>query len=304
MASKGRMFAGCTVALVTPFRDGEVDHRALQRAVDWQIDQGTTILSPAGTTGEACTLTRAEHEQLIATVVEQTAGRALVLAGTGSCSTAEAIRLTRFAAEAGADGALVVAPYYNRPTQEGLYAHFAHIADASRLPLVVYNVPSRTACHLEPETIERLAHHDRIIAIKEASGSLDQASEILARTELTVLSGNDSLTLPMLSVGAEGVISVVANLVPKEMIALVDACRQGDFAKARRLHVHLFPLSQALMNLAPNPITVKTAIAMIGQGNGELRLPLTPPDLRVRETLSVILSRHGLRVVHESGAGA
>src|SRR5208337_3797698 len=209
MASKGQLFAGCTVALVTPLRDGEVDRGALQRMVDWQIDQGAAILSPAGTTGEAPTLTRIEHERVIATVVEQAAGRARVLAGTGSCSTAEAVRLTRFAAEAGADGALVVAPYYNRPTQEGLYAHFAHIADASRLPLVVYNVPSRTGCHLEPETIERLAHHDRIIAVKEASGSLDQASEILARTELTVLSGNDSLTLPMLAVGAEGVISVV-----------------------------------------------------------------------------------------------
>ena len=303
MASKGRIFAGCTVALVTPFRDGEIDHKALQRAVDWQIDQGTPILSPAGTTGEAPTLTRVEHERVIATVVEHTAGRARVLAGTGSCSTAEAIRLTRFAAEAGADGALVVAPYYNRPTQEGLYAHFTHIADASRLPLVIYNVPSRTGCHLEPETIERLAHHERIVAIKEASGSLDLASEILSRTELTVLCGNDTLTLPMLAVGAEGVVSVVANLVPKEMVALVDACRQGDFARARRLHVHLFPLSQALMSLAPNPITVKTAIALIGLGNGELRLPLTAPDLRVRETLSVILSRHGLRV-HESGAGA
>ncbi len=303
MASKGQLFAGCTVALVTPLRDGEVDRGALQRMVDWQIDQGTAILSPAGTTGEAPTLTRIEHERVIATVVEQAAGRALVLAGTGSCSTAEAVRLTRFAAEAGAAGALVVAPYYNRPTQDGLYAHFARIAEASPLPLVLYNVPTRTGCHLEPQTVERLAHVANIVAIKEASGSVDLASEILCRTDLTVLSGNDTLTLPMLAIGAEGVISVVANLVPKEMISLVEACRRQDYSKARRLHTHLFPLCQALMNLAPNPIAVKTALALIGQGNGELRLPLTAPDLRVREQLSVILSRHGLRV-HESGAGA
>ena len=202
-----------------------------------------------------------------------------------------------------ADGALVVAPYYNRPTQDGLHAHFARIAESSPLPVVLYNVPARTGSHLEPQTVERLAHIDNIVAIKEASGSLDQASEILCRTELTVLSGNDTLTLPMLSIGAEGVISVVANLVPREMIALLAAFQREDYGQARRLHGSLFPLSQALMNLAPNPIPVKTALALIGQGNGELRLPLTPPDLRVHEQLSVILSRHGLRVL-ESGAGA
>jgi 4-hydroxy-tetrahydrodipicolinate synthase len=303
MESKGSQFAGCTVALVTPFRDGEIDYPLLQRAVDWQIEQGTTILSPGGTTGEVSALAHAEHERVILAVVEHAAGRARVLAGTGSSSTAEAIRLTRFAAEAGADGALVVAPYYCRPTQQGLYAHFSRIADSSRLPLVLYNVPSRTACDLEPDTIERLAHHERIVAIKEASGSLDRASEVLARTNLTVISGNDSLTLPMMALGAEGVISVTANLVPREMIALVEACRGDDFPRARRLHARLFPLCQALLNLAPNPIPVKTALALMGRGNGELRLPLTPPDRRVREILSVALSRHGLRV-HESGAVA
>jgi 4-hydroxy-tetrahydrodipicolinate synthase len=303
MATKGRMFAGCTVAMVTPFRDGEPDFPALLRAVDWQIEQGTPVLGPAATTGEAPTLTTLEHERIIASVVERAAGRAQVLAGTGSCSTAQAVRMTRFAAEAGADGALVVAPYYNRPTQDGLYAHYARIADSSPLPLVLYDVPARTGCRLEPETIERLADHERIVAIKEASGSLDQASEILGRTDLTVLSGNDTLTLPMMALGAEGVVSVVANLVPREMNALVDACRQGELPRARKLHGHLFPLSQALMNLAANPIPVKTALALIGQGTGELRLPLVPPGLRVREALSVTLSRHGLRV-HDAGAGA
>jgi 4-hydroxy-tetrahydrodipicolinate synthase len=240
---------------------------------------------------------------VIETVAEHSAGRASVLAGAGSCSTAEALRLTRTAAEAGADGALVVAPYYNRPAQDGLYAHYSRLADGSPVPLVLYNVPARTGCHLEPETIERLAHHDQIVAIKEASGSLDQASEIILRTNLTVLCSNDSLAVPMLALGAEGVVSVVANIVPKEMIALVEAVQQEDLTRARHLHGHLFPLCQALMNLAPNPVAVKTALALIGQGNGELRLPLIPPELRVREKLSVALSLFGLRV-QEPGAGA
>ena len=295
MASKGQVFAGCTVALVTPLRDGEVDTGALRRMVDWQIDQGTTILSPAGTTGEAPTLTR--HRARAGHRRRDRTGR-----GQGSRPGRHGLVLDRRSRPAHPlcrggrrRRRLVVAPYYNRPTQEGLYA-ICRIAEASPLPLVLYNVPDRTGCHLEPQTVERLDHVDNIVAIKEASGSVDQASEILCRTELTVLSGNDTLTLPMLAVGAEGVISIVANLVPKEMIALVDAFRREDYSKARRMHTHLFPLCQALMNLAPNPIAVKTALALIGQGNGELRLPLTPPDVRLREQLSVILSCHGLRV--------
>src|SRR3954453_23301844 len=201
MASKGRMFAGCTVALITPFRDGEVDYAALKDLVDWQGAQGAHVLSPVGTTGESPTLSHDEHERVIATVVERAAGRVKVLPGTGSNATSEAIRLTRFAAKAGADGALLVAPYYNRPTQEGLFAHFAKISESVDLPQVLYNVPSRTGRNVEPETIERLSRMGPIVAVKEASGSLDQVSEILGRTELTVLSGDDSLTLPMLSVG-------------------------------------------------------------------------------------------------------
>ncbi len=186
------MFAGCTVALVTPFRDGEVDYAALRALVDWQIEQGTPSLSPVGTTGESPTLSHDEHERVIATVVEQAAGRAKVLAGTGSNATSEAIRLTRFAAKAGADGALLVSPYYNRPTQEGLYAHFAKIAEACDLPQVLYNIPARTGRNVEPETIERLAHLGPIVAVKEASGSLDQVSDLVVRTDLTILSGDDS----------------------------------------------------------------------------------------------------------------
>jgi 4-hydroxy-tetrahydrodipicolinate synthase len=288
------MFAGCTVALVTPFKDGDVDYAGLRELVDWHIAQGTPILSPVGTTGESPTLTHAEHEHVIATVVEQSAGRAKVLAGTGSNATAEAVRLTKFAQKAGADGALLVAPYYNRPTQEGLFAHFARVAENTTLPMVLYNVPARTGRNVEPETIERLAKIGPIVAIKEASGSLDQVSDILVRTDLTVLSGDDSLTLPMLAVGAAGVVSVVANLVPGDVIAMIAAFEQGDLAGARSRHAALFPLCRDLLGVATNPIPVKTALAMLGRGNGELRLPLCPPDERGRQALRRSLVRCGL----------
>ena len=294
MSSKGRIFTGCTVALVTPFRNGAVDYRALQESVDWQIAQGTPVLSPVGTTGESPTLSHDEHMRVIATVVEHTAGRAKVLAGTGSNATAEAVHLTRFAAQAGADGALLVSPYYNRPTQEGLFAHFARVAESVDLPLVLYNVPARTGRNIEPATVERLAKIGPIVAIKEASGALDQVSDILVRTDLTVLSGDDSLTLPMLAVGAEGVVSVVANLVPNDVIALLAAFERGDLAEARRRHVQLFPLCRDLLGLAPNPIPVKTALALLGRGTGELRLPLCPPDDRASDALRRALVRYGL----------
>jgi 4-hydroxy-tetrahydrodipicolinate synthase len=297
MASKGRAFAGCTVALATPFRDGEVDYPALFASVDWQIVQGTPILSPVGTTGEAPTLSHDEHERVIAVVVERSAGRAKVLAGTGSNATSEAVRLTRFAAKAGADGALVVAPYYNRPSQEGLYAHFAKVAESGSLPIVLYNVPSRTGRNIEPETIERLAKIGPVVAVKEASGSLDQVSEILGRTDLTVLSGDDTLTLPMLSVGAEGVVSVAGNIVPREVIGLIEAFKKGDIAGAQTAHAKLFPLCRDLLSLGPNPIPLKTAIALLGRGSGEMRLPLTPLDLKARDTLRKTLTRFGLSTI-------
>ncbi|MFO0954481.1 MAG: 4-hydroxy-tetrahydrodipicolinate synthase [Isosphaeraceae bacterium] len=294
MPSKGRMFAGCTVALVTPFRDGEVDYQALGALVDWQIAQGTPVISPVGTTGESPTLSHDEHERVIAAVVERAAGRVKVVPGTGSNATSEAVRLTRFAAKAGADGALVVSPYYNRPTQEGLYAHYAKIAESVDLPQIVYNVPARTGRNVDPPTIERLSRLGPIVAVKEAAASLDQVSDILARTNLTVLSGDDSLTLPMLAVGAEGVISVVGNLVPKDVIALIDAFEKGDTAEARRLHAKLFPLCRDMLGLAPNPIPVKAAMALLGRGNGEMRLPMTPPESTVVESLRATLIRYGL----------
>lgn len=304
MPTKGRMFAGCTVALVTPFKDGELDVEGLKRSIEWQIAQGTPVLSPVGTTGESPTLSHAEHERIIALVVETAAGRVKVLPGTGSNSTTEAVRLTRFAAKAGADGALLVSPYYNRPTQEGLYAHYGKVAEAVDLPLVLYNVPARTGRNIEPETVERLAKLGPIVAIKEASGSLDQVSDILARTNLTVLSGDDSLTLPMLAVGAEGVISVVANLVPKDVIAMLNAFQSGDLAGARRLHMRLFPLCRDLLGLAPNPIPVKQALAILGRGNGEFRLPLCPPDERGNDALKKTLARYGLLQTGETRVGS
>lgn len=294
MPTKGHQFAGCTVALITPFRDGDLDIPALERLVDWHVEQGTPILSPVGTTGESPTLSHAEHERVIATVIERARGRAKVVPGTGSNSTTEAIRLTRFAAGAGAQAALLVAPYYNRPTQEGLYAHFAKIAESVDLPLILYNIPGRTGRNVEPETIERLARIGPIVAIKEASGSLDQVSDILVRTNLTVLSGDDSLTLPMLAVGAEGVVSVVGNLVPRDVMAMLEAFKQGDLAEARGRHASLFPLCRDLLGVATNPIPVKTAMALLGRGNGELRLPLCPPDDRGRESLRRSLVRYGL----------
>jgi 4-hydroxy-tetrahydrodipicolinate synthase len=294
MPTKGREFAGCTVALVTPFRDGGVDEQGLRRLVEWQIEQGTPVLSPVGTTGESPTLSHEEHERVIALVVETVAGRAKVMAGTGSNSTAEAIRLTRFAARAGADAALSVAPYYNRPNQEGLYRHFAAIAEAVDIPIVLYNIPARTGRNLEPETVERLAGVGPIVGVKEASGSLDQVSELLSRTDLTILSGDDSLTLPMLSVGAEGVVSVVGNLVPREVMAMVEAYQGGRVEEARRSHARLFPLARDLLALAPNPIPVKAALSLLGRCRDEVRLPLCSLDERGVGVVRSNLLRHGL----------
>jgi 4-hydroxy-tetrahydrodipicolinate synthase len=280
--------------LVTPFREGEVDEAGLRRLVEWHVAQGTPVLSPVGTTGESPTLTHDEHERIISIVVETVAGRAKVLPGTGSNATSEAIRLTRFAARAGADGALLVSPYYNRPNQEGLYRHFAAIAAAVDLPLVLYNIPARTGRNLEPETVQRLAAIGPIVAIKEAAGSLDQVSVLLDRTELTILSGDDSLTLPMLSVGAEGVVSVVANLVPRDIMALIESFQRSDVAEARRRHARLFPLCRDLLGLAPNPIPLKAALALLGRGNGELRLPLCPLESQSLGMLRRSLASYGL----------
>src|SRR5437879_1511548 len=219
MQTKGEQFAGVTVALVTPFRNGEVDFEGLAQLVDWHVEQGTDCIAPVGTTGESPTLDHEEHERVIAAVVERAARRIKVMAGTGSNSTKEAIRLTRFAKRAGADGALMVGPYYNKPTQEGYLRHFTAVADTVDLPIVLYNIPGRTGSNILPETVARLAELPQIVGIKEATGSLDQASQIAALCNLTILSGDDSLALPLMSVGARGVVSVVGNIVPRDLKA-------------------------------------------------------------------------------------
>jgi 4-hydroxy-tetrahydrodipicolinate synthase len=289
MATKGEMFAGVTVALVTPFKDGAVDYPELLRLVDWHVEQGTNCLAPVGTTGESPTLDHDEHERVVAAVCERARGRIRVMAGTGSNSTREAIRLTKAAKAAGADGALMVGPYYNKPTQEGYYRHFAAVADAVGLPIVLYNIPGRTGSNILPETMARLAAHAPIVAVKEATGSLDQASQIAALCDLTILSGDDSLTLPLMSIGGRGVVSVVGNIVPRDMLALVKAFDRGEVAEAQRWHRKLFPLCRDMLGVATNPIPLKTAMKLLGRGNGEMRLPMCPLDAageaRVRQTL-------------------
>ncbi len=289
MATKGEQFAGLTVALITPFRNGQVDFERLNGLVDWHIEQGTDCLAPVGTTGESPTLDHEEHERVIGAVVERARGRIKVMPGTGSNSTREAVRLTKFAKKAGATGALMVGPYYNKPTQEGYYRHFAAVAEAVDLPIILYNIPGRTGSSMTPETIARLARLPQIVAIKEATGSLDQASHIQALCDVTILSGDDSLTLPLMSIGGRGVVSVVGNILPGDMKALVRAFDAGRLAEAQDWHRRLFPLCRDLLGAATNPIPIKTAMKLLGRDTGELRLPMCPMDeageMRLRKTL-------------------
>src|SRR5205085_9783622 len=294
MATKGERFAGLTVALITPFKNGEVDFDALGKLVDWHVAQGTDCLAPVGTTGESPTLDHAEHEKVIASVVERARGRIKVMPGTGSNSTREALRLTKFAKQAGADGALMVGPYYNKPTQEGHYRHFAEVAEKADLPIVLYNIPGRTGSNILPETMARLAELPTVVAVKEATGQMDQASAIAALCNLTILSGDDSLTLPLMSIGARGVVSVVGNIVPRDLKALVNAFDAGRFAEALRWHGRLFTLCRDLLGLATNPIPIKAAMKLLGRGNGEMRLPLCPLDEAGEAKLRQTLGAYGL----------
>lgn len=294
MGRKGEMFRGVTVALLTPFKEGAVDEPALRKLVDDLVAVGIEGLAPCGTTGESPTLSHDEHDRVIDIVCEQAAGRAKVMAGTGSNSTQEAIRLTKHAKAAGADGALVVSPYYNKPMQEGFYEHYKAIAEEVDLPIVVYNIPGRSAKNIEPDTINKLAELTNIVAVKEATGSMDQASQILAGSNLTVLSGDDSLTLPLMSMGGGGVVSVVGNIVPADVKAMVDAASQGEWDKARELHFKLFSLCRDMLSLATNPIPVKTAYELLGHGSGDLRLPLTKLSDSSLSALKKTLSDYGL----------
>jgi 4-hydroxy-tetrahydrodipicolinate synthase len=294
MPTKGEAFAGLSVALTTPFKDGELDVGRFKEQIEFQIAAGTNCICPVGTTGESPTLSHDEHERVIAAAVEIAAGRIKVMPGTGSNSTREALRLTKWAANKGADAALVVAPYYNKPTQEGMYEHFKALAEAVSIPVCVYNIPGRCAKNIEPETIARMAELPNITMVKEATGSLDQASQILSLTNLTVLSGDDSLTLPLMSIGGRGVISVVGNIVPKDMLALVKAFDAGNIAEAQRCHRKLFPLCRDMLGLATNPIPIKAAMKLLGRDNGELRLPMTPLDNASEAKLRQTLSSYGV----------
>jgi 4-hydroxy-tetrahydrodipicolinate synthase len=291
---KGSSFAGVGVAIVTPFKDGVLDVAKLKEQIEFQIAAGVTFLVPVGTTGESPTLTHEEHERVISEVVQLAAGRCKVMAGTGSNCTAEALRLTRWAAKAGADASLQVAPYYNKPTQRGFYEHFKAIAEDVGIPHCVYNIPGRSAKNIEPETIARLAELTNITMVKEATGSLDQCSQILNTTNLTVLSGDDSLTLPMMSIGAEGVISVAGNIVPQDLLAMVRAALAGSFAEASRLHHKLFPLCRDMLSLATNPIPVKGAMKLLGRDTGELRLPMTELEPKEFDALRRTLQKYGI----------
>jgi 4-hydroxy-tetrahydrodipicolinate synthase len=275
---------------VTPFRNGKVDERAFGDLIEWQLANGTNGIVPCGTTGESATLTNDEHHRVIRLSVEVVKGRVPVIAGTGSNSTDEAISLTRHAKEAGADGALLITPYYNKPTQEGLYRHYKAVAEAVDMPLVLYNIPGRTGVNMLPTTVARLAVMKNIVGIKEGSGSVQQASEI-AQTcgdRLTVLSGDDPLTLPMMAVGAKGVITVTANVMPKEMAQLVASFQAGRIDEARRIHFALSALFAALF-YETNPIPVKEALGMMGKIDPELRLPLCAMSADNRTQLTRVL---------------
>jgi len=288
------MFTGAMVALVTPFQDGEIDFETFDELIEFQLEGGIDGIVPVGTTGESPTLSYEEHKKVIERVVKVVGGQVPVIAGAGANSTAEAIELTAFAKKVGADATLQVGPYYNKPMQEGFYQHFKAIAENVDLPVVLYNIPGRCGAGMTPETVARLAELENIVAIKEATGSLDQASEIATRCDITIISGDDSLTLPLASVGGKGVISVVANIVPADVKAMTDLILEGDFVSALKWHKKLFTLSKGMLTLATNPIPVKAAMAMLNLSSEELRLPMTPLEEDKKVILEKTLADYGL----------
>ncbi|MEK7373896.1 MAG: 4-hydroxy-tetrahydrodipicolinate synthase [Thermodesulfobacteriota bacterium] len=289
------MFGGAIVAIVTPFRNGKVDEQALRKLIEEQIAAGTDGIAPCGTTGESTTLSHEEHDRVIEITIDAARKRIPVIAGTGSNSTAEALRLTRHAWEAGADGALLVCPYYNRPTQEGLYQHYRTIAEEVPIPIIIYNIPGRTGTNLLPETLVRLAEIKNIVGVKEASGSLKQMSDMiqLCGSDFDMLSGDDIFTLPLLAIGGKGVISVISNVVPADMAEMVDVFAAGDLEQARALHYRMAPLIDVLF-IETNPIPVKAALAMMGKIEYELRLPLCRMSEKNEGTLKKVMQDYGL----------
>lgn len=300
------VFSGAMTALVTPFKNNAIDEEAYRAFIERQITEGIHGLVPCGTTGESATLSHEEHERVIEICIEQAAGRVPVLAGAGSNNTTEAIRLTRFAKNAGADGALLITPYYNKPTQDGLYEHYSAIARAVEMPLVPYNVPGRTGCNMLPPVLARLANEfPHVVGIKDATGDMAQASEELEScpNRFSVISGDDLTALPMLALGGKGVISVTSNIVPGSVAALCNAFAAGDIAEARSIHHRLFPLHRAMF-MASNPIPVKTALMLMGRMSGEMRLPLCPMDQEKTDKLARILRDQGLLAADEGKKGS
>jgi 4-hydroxy-tetrahydrodipicolinate synthase len=271
------MFSGSMVALVTPFKNGQVDWPSLEALVEFHLHNGTHGIVPCGTTGESATLSHQEHDEVIRAVIKSVNKRVPVIAGTGSNSTDEAVRLTREAEKSGADGALMISPYYNRPTQEGIYQHYKKVASAVGIPIIIYNIPGRTGSKIEPETLARLAEIKNVAGVKEATGSVDQAIDVLrlCGDRLAVYSGEDSLIYSLMALGGKGVISTCANVAPKETALLTEACLNGEWEKGREIQFRLIPLIRALF-IETNPIPVKTALALMGKISGELRLPMTP----------------------------
>jgi 4-hydroxy-tetrahydrodipicolinate synthase len=289
------MFEGSYVAIVTPFKNGKVDAAALKGLIEFHIENGTNGIVPCGTTGESATLLRAEHEEVIGISVETCKGRVPVLAGTGSNATHEAIELTQSAEKLGANGALLITPYYNKPTQEGLYHHFTAVAKETKLPIVLYNVPSRTAINMLPATVAQLAKIENIVGIKEASGDLVQISEIIQAcdSDFSVISGEDSLNWPILALGGKGFISVTANIVPDKLARLYKAASEGDIKTAQSLHYELLKLND-VMFVETNPIPIKAALAIMGRIGNEFRLPLCPPSDETLNKLKSVLKEYSL----------
>jgi 4-hydroxy-tetrahydrodipicolinate synthase len=286
------MFSGAMTAMVSPFRDGALDEAKLKRQIAFQLDSGIEGLVPVGTTGESPTLDFHEHERVIELTVQETRGRVPVIAGVGGNATSEALKLHRFAKEVGATAGLSVNPYYNKPTQEGLYRHFMTLADGVDLPIVLYNIPGRTGITMTPATVQRLNAHPNIVAIKEATGSLDLASEIRSLCDITILSGDDSLTLPLMSIGAAGVVSVASNLMPALIKQMVKLAVDNNFSEARRIHQRLFPLIKTLF-LDGNPVGIKHAMYLAGMDSGKLRLPLCPASEPVKQAIESAMKKAG-----------
>lgn len=289
------MFKGSLVAIVTPFRDGQLDEAAFKSLLEFHVANGTHGIVVCGTTGESPTLSSAEFERVVTLALETINGRLPVIVGTGTNSTEVTLKKTHYAKKAGADGVLIVAPYYNKPTQEGLYQHYWKVAEEGDIPIIVYNVPGRTSSNVLPETMARLAEHPHIVGLKEATGSLQQALNTmgLCGDKITLLSGDDALTLPLLAIGGKGVISVTANIAPADVAEVINEFERGNLAKARELHYRLLPLHNAMF-YETNPIPVKTALGLMGKCSGELRLPLAPMQPANLERLKKALKDYGL----------